>query len=192
MPAEEPCHIQFIKDIRLIFKPAHLCRVTHRSIQDGGYKVIPDALHLILGFISPVQLFRLSEDRALWVHCNNLNESRRIFSDAWLLHLCVTYKTAIYMILFQFNIMWFTLPVIIFLADIWSGVFVTKLVHFTKLLCIRSQGQSVSTLIFGHFSFSLRAMPVIVPPVPAPATNISTLPVVSWIKIIVHQKMNIY
>lgn len=31
--------------------------------------------------------------------------------------------------------------------------------------------------MFGHLSFSLRAMPVIVPPVPAPATSMSTLPV---------------
>lgn len=33
------------------------------------------------------------------------------------------------------------------------------------------------TLMFGHFSFSLRAMPVMVPPVPAPATSMSILPV---------------
>ena len=32
------------------------------------------------------------------------------------------------------------------------------------------------TLMLGHRSFSLRAMPVMVPPVPAPATNMSTLP----------------
>lgn len=30
--------------------------------------------------------------------------------------------------------------------------------------------------MFGHLSFSLRATPVIVPPVPAPATSMSTLP----------------
>ncbi len=133
MPAEEPCHIQFIKDIRLIFKPTHLCRVTHRSIQDGGYKVISDALHLILGFISPVQLFRLSEDRALWVHCNNLpkhrhtsDESRRIFRDAWLLNFWVTYKTAIYIILsqltlcgllFQLLYFWLTFEVVLCLLQ---------------------------------------------------------------------------
>lgn len=33
-----------------------------------------------------------------------------------------------------------------------------------------------STLTFGHLSFSLRAMPLIVPPVPTPATSMSMLP----------------
>ena len=32
------------------------------------------------------------------------------------------------------------------------------------------------TLILGHFSFNLRAVPERVPPVPAPATNMSIFP----------------
>lgn len=68
--------------------------------------------------------------------------------------------------------------------------FFTKQVNFKELLCIRSQGQSLSTLTFGHFSFNLRATPVMVPPVPAPATSISTFPVdtgkASRVKGIVH------
>lgn len=51
---------------------------THWSVKHSWDEVVPNALHLILGLVSLVELFRLSQDGAFRVNTNNLHRAHHL------------------------------------------------------------------------------------------------------------------
>lgn len=139
--------------------------LTHRSVQHCRDKVLSNALHLKHNLFVTF-LFRSNQNGAFRVHSNYLQQKdkSRIKTPGW-----VTFAWSLWCI--QVN--WW----------IWSmrnlicaGVSLNprSQICFYKSLSLVGCVRLAFTL--GHLSFNFRATPVSVPPVPAPATNMSNLP----------------
>lgn len=131
---------------------------THWSVEHSWDEIVPDTLHLVLGLIGLINLVRLSQDGAFWVNTNNLHTTHSFINNKSLS------RESFYLILSMYGL---SVKVIKLASRPWN-----KMRNIWHL-----------TLTLGHLSFSLRAIPVIVPPVPAPATSMSILPVRrEWVK----------
>ena len=51
-----------------------LSEITYWSVQHGWEEIVANALHLILRLIRLIQILRLSQDRPLWIHTNDLTQ----------------------------------------------------------------------------------------------------------------------